>query len=134
VEPTPGELLAAARTVVNRPGPAWGASWPRSAAIFTRQALEDAVKQLWTGPAAGLEKASFTAQLICLRSYLGDDGLARQVHLTWCQLSSACHAHPYELSPTAAELLGWIGTVGDLVAAIGSAATTPSDHDLSKPR
>jgi len=37
-------------------------------------------------------------------------------------LSSACHYHPYELAPTAAELTGWIDDVEALVAELGQAA------------
>jgi hypothetical protein len=118
---TPEELLSAARMVVARADAAWGGSWPRAAAVFTRQALEDVIKLLWTGPAAGLGQASFTAQLVCLRSYLGNDDLARRTHLTWCRLSSACHAHAYELAPTAAELTAWADTVDALIAAVGVA-------------
>jgi len=121
--PSPTQLVAAAREVINRPVAAWGVSWPRAAALFLRQALEDAVRRLWVGPAAGLERATFTAQLVCLRAYLGDTDLARRAHLTWCQLSTACHAHPYELAPTAAELTTWADTVDTLIAAIDRQAS-----------
>jgi cytochrome c5 len=113
--PAAEELLAAARRVVNRPEAAWDGSWPRAAAHLTRQALEDAVRRLWGGPTAGLERATFTAQLVCLREYLGDPHLARRTHLTWSQLSQACHAHPYELAPTAGELRAWAELVQTLL-------------------
>ncbi|HET9689516.1 MAG TPA: hypothetical protein VFP61_00050 [Acidimicrobiales bacterium] len=36
----------------------------------------------------------------------------------WAQLSSACHAHPYELDPTVVELHRWAGVVRRLTAHI----------------
>jgi hypothetical protein len=37
--------------------------------------------------------------------------LPAQLHETWGALSRACHHHPYELSPTAGELVTWIEMV-----------------------
>ena len=37
--------------------------------------------------------------------------LARQVAFAYATLTSACHYHPYELAPTAAELTSWITDV-----------------------
>ena len=34
-----------------------------------------------------------------------------RLHETWGALSRACHHHPYELAPTAAELARWIEVV-----------------------
>jgi hypothetical protein len=58
-----------------------------------------------------LESCPTRQQLICLREYLDDDELAGRVHHAWHALSSACHQHPYELAPTAAELNDWISVV-----------------------
>ena len=44
--------------------------------------------------------------------------LAHQVAFTYAALSNACHYHPYELAPTAAELGGWIEDVTVLVERI----------------
>jgi hypothetical protein len=44
--------------------------------------------------------------------------LAEGVSFTWSGLSWACHQHPYELPPTSSELLGWIGTVEQLITRI----------------
>ena len=78
------------------------------------------------------------AQLLCLPYYLQApslkpqasgqapspksqaDHLAQRVSYAWAGLSGACHQHPYELPPTSAELLGWLGTVEELVADIGA--------------
>lgn len=50
------------------------------------------------------------AQLLCLRE-LADETTAERASHAWWALSRACHHHPYELSPTAAELSGWIASV-----------------------
>lgn len=44
-----------------------------------------------------------------------DEEVARQVTFAYAALTSACHYHPYELAPTAAELTAWIGDVETLV-------------------
>ena len=58
------------------------------------------------------------AQLLCLPHYLGDEELAERASYAWAGLSRACHQHPYELPPTSAELLGWLGTVEELVTRV----------------
>jgi len=122
-EPTPADLLAAARAVADRRA-GWGASWPRVTAALTRQALEDAVRRLWTADEADMADQTMTDQLVCLpwsRRRLEPD-VARQVRYAWSALSQACHAHAYELSPTTAELHRWIDQVDALVAAVERAA------------
>ena len=95
--------------------------WPRATALLTRQALEAALDDLWRRRAPGLELCSARAQLLCLPSYLhGDEELAERVSYTWAALSRACHQHPYELSPTSSELLGWIATVEQLIGRVSS--------------
>jgi hypothetical protein len=59
------------------------------------------------------------AQLICLRSYLGDTDLAVRAGHAWSALRRACHHHPYELAPTATELDGWFAVVGELIRSVG---------------
>ncbi len=46
------------------------------------------------------------AQLICLPSYVNDNGLAGCVVYAWNALSQACHHYAYELAPIAGELSG----------------------------
>jgi anaerobic glycerol-3-phosphate dehydrogenase len=115
--PDPETLLAGARRVIDGPGSGWSGAWPTAAAALTRQALEGAVDRVWSGPTAGMTAASGKAQMVCLPAYLGDDALARETYATWCALSNACHAHPYDLPPTLAELRSWTEVVGRLVAA-----------------
>lgn len=116
---TPADLLCAARDVLERPAAATIASWPRAVALLTRQALEAAVCEAWkASPAtAGMCYCTMKAQLSCLPMYL-DRCLARDISYVWAALSGACHYHPYDLAPTAAELSGWIGSVAAFLAAI----------------
>lgn len=114
--PTPQQLAAGARKALE-PAAAWGAAWPRAAAYLARQALEDAVESTWHGPEIAMRSANRGAQLVSLPFYLGDPDLARRVRQCWHSLSHACHAHPYELSPTVAELTGWLDVVDELVQA-----------------
>ena len=82
--------------------------WPRAAALLARQALEDALDQLWANTFPGVEQASRFTQLACLGQTLGDEVLVADVRRAWTSLSRACHHHHYELGPTAAELDRWI--------------------------
>jgi hypothetical protein len=120
---TPADLLAAARDVLNRPAPATIGGWPRAVALLTRQALEKAVAEYWkvSPTTAGLGSCPMRTQLTCLPTYL-DHRLAHDVNYVWAALSSACHYHPYDLAPTAAELSGWIDSVTALLATIGDMA------------
>lgn len=111
-------LAKGARRALRRSA-GWGPAWPRAAALLARQALEDALDKVWHGSAAGMRGCSTTAQLVSLPFYLADRELARRVRQCWAALSNACHAHPYELSPTVSELEGWLDVVDDLVAVVG---------------
>ena len=76
--------------------------------MLTRQALESLLDVLWEKTSPGMTRVSLRAQLICLPEYLRNDVLAGQVAFTWGALSNACHCHPYELTPTAAEVTPWL--------------------------
>lgn len=114
----PGDLLAMAHDLRRRADPATAGLWPRASALLARQALEAGVRQFWEGRAVGLGGYSMQAQLICLRTYLGDPDLAARTSHAWSALSRACHHHSYELAPTATELEGWFSVVGELVEKI----------------
>ena len=122
---TPGVLLKEARELMARTDSATGGSWPRTSALLTRQALELAVRSHWAAlpGTAGLMSASMRSQLTCLPFYL-DATIAEQVAYVWAALSRACHYHPYELAPTAAELTGWIADVERLTTRVGRATST----------
>lgn len=114
----PGELLAAAHHLLDRPDISTVGLWPRAAALLGRQALELLLDGLWRRQAPGTEGASMRAQLICLPRYLEPE-LAGRVGYAWGRLSSACHQHAYELAPTSAELRGWLRVVEELASSPG---------------
>jgi hypothetical protein len=114
---TPAELLAVARELIARRDASTAGVWPRTAAFLARQALEDAVDDRWAADSAtaSMCNATMWSKLACLPAYL-DKQVAHQVSFAYAALSGACHYHPYELAPTAAELTGWISDVEVLVA------------------
>jgi hypothetical protein len=126
---TPGEMLGAARDLIDRPDAVAAGVWPRTAALLARQALEQAVTALWkaTPETAGLAACPMRSQLICLPAYL-DPATAAQVAYTWAALSGACHYHPYELSPTAAELTSWIDDAARLLTLVANNAAHLEQH------
>jgi hypothetical protein len=115
--PAPATLAAGARRAL-QPSAGWGSAWPRAAAFLARQALEDAVATVWHGQVLPMRLANATAQMVSLPFYLGNQDLAKRVRQCWCSLSNACHAHPYELAPTVAELESWLAVVDELVRAV----------------
>ena len=54
------------------------------------------------------------SQLDCLHVIASDTDAAASAWLAWANLSSACHYHPYELAPSAAELRSLVATVADV--------------------
>jgi hypothetical protein len=114
---TPEELLASASDLIDRPDATTAGVWPRTAALLARQALEAAVDAQWatSSETVGLARATQRSQLICLPCY-ADPAVARQLVFAYAALSGACHFHPYELAPTAAELSRWIKDVENLLA------------------
>lgn len=120
---TPASLLVAARDLLEDPAFASISGWPRAVALLTRQTLEMAIEQFWNAHPAtvGVAACPQKTQLNCLPAYLQPD-LAREVSYVWAALSNACHYHPYELSPTSAELSGWIETTAALLETIGGLA------------
>lgn len=127
---TPAELLAAARDLIERPDVTAVGVWPRTAALLARQALEAAVGAQWAAASetAEMKRAAMRSQLICLPSYI-DAAVARQVAFAYAALSGACHFHPYELAPTAAELGRWINDVETLLAQLAEAAADNAKHE-----
>lgn len=112
---SPHDLAASARAVLERPGSLPRATWPRTAALLARQAVEEAVAAHLARRAPGLERANRATQFVCLRWYVDDPAMARLAHEVWASLSHACHHHVYDLAPTAAELRAWLDDVDRLV-------------------
>jgi hypothetical protein len=104
---------------LRRADPATAGLWPRVSALLARRALEASVVQLWERRSLDLQGCSVRAQLICLRSYLGDAELAARTSHAWSALGRACHHHPYELAPTSTELRAWFAIVGELMQRVG---------------
>ena len=111
----PDDLLALADGLLRRADPATAGLWPRASAILALRALEAGVLRLWERQTLDLRRCPMRAQLICLRTYLGDASLAARTGHAWSALSRACHHHPYELAPTAAELESWFSVVRELI-------------------
>jgi hypothetical protein len=118
------DLLGMARDLLHRADPATAGLWPRASALLARHALEQGLLGLWDLRTLDLQGCSMRAQLICLRSYLGDAELAARTSHAWSALSRACHHHPYELAPTAGELDGWFGVVEKLILKVGASHHT----------
>jgi hypothetical protein len=125
---TPAELLAAANDLMQRPDTLIAGIWPRAAALLARQALEAAMAELWASQpqAAEMSSRSMRSQLLCLTAHL-DPGPASRAAYVFAALSRACHYHPYELAPTAAELTGWLDQAAQIVTQLqtATAATAP---------
>lgn len=88
-----------------------GAVAVRTAALLTRTIVEHALTQRLRTELPGAEAGTLRSQLLCLRTLderLGED--AGQLH---GELSGACHHHPYDLTPTAAEMGMLVERAGD---------------------
>ncbi len=120
-EVDPRGLLDVADRLLGRAEPATAGLWPRASALLGLQALEASLLRLWKSRALDLQGCTMRTQLICLRSYLGDAGLAARAGHAWSALSRACHHHPYELAPTSTELGTWLSVVGELVERVDGA-------------
>ena len=120
----PAQLVEMARELLTRASPKTAGLWPRAAALLARNALEMAVDDYWARRRIPLTSCPTLPQLICLREYLGDGDLAGRVHHAWHALSRACHHHPYELAPTAAELGALVDVVGELLDEVGKGRAT----------
>ncbi len=107
----PGAALRLARELLSRGDPSTAGLWPRAAALLARQALEEAVDAYWQARRVPLDSLPTSTQLICMRMTAADAALPARLHEAWGALSRACHHHPYELAPTAGELVGWIDVV-----------------------
>ena len=117
------EILASARSLLDRASTETSGLWPRAAVLLQRQALEVALKTYWSFRAPGVEECSTRAQFLCLGTYLRSssgataEDVARRAHQAWAALSRAAHFHPYELLPTREELLAWDEVVMEVVEA-----------------
>lgn len=127
VPSSPASLLANARDLMSRTDASTVGVWPRTAALLARQALEDAVDARWTAnqSTAPMIRASMRSQLTCLPAYM-DEAVAHQIAFVYAALTTACHHHPYELAPTAAELTRWIDAVERLIGELAALLDEPA--------
>ncbi len=116
----PRELLRLAEGLLRRADPATAGLWPRASAVLALQALEAGLHDLWGRRDPALQSCPVRAQLLCVRSYLGDASLAVRTSQAWSALHRACHHHAYELAPTAAELRTWLVAAEDLLQAVSA--------------
>jgi hypothetical protein len=112
-------VLIMARGLLRSADPETAGLWSRASALLVCQALEATVLRLWELRTLDLEGCSMRAQLICMRTYLGNPDLAARTGHAWSALSGACHHHAYELSPTLGELQTWFAVVEELIGAVG---------------
>lgn len=82
--------------------------WPRACAWLLRLALEAAVNERWARERPEVVRVSMRARLLSLHSARAlEPTVPARAEYLWAALSRTVHHHPYELSPTAAELRGW---------------------------
>jgi hypothetical protein len=125
-------VLALARDLLLRPEARTAGVWPRASALLGRQALEMALDSFWRERRPGVEACSTHAQLLCLREFWPDREEAGRIHHAWTALTRACHHHPYELAPTAAELEAWFSPVDRLAERVTPSASRP-DPERGRP-
>ena len=101
---SPREVLDLAGHLLARADPLTAGLWPRASALLAARRCESTLARLWVRRQLDLQGCSMRAQLICLRTYLGDADLAARAGHAWSALSRASHHHAYELAPTATEL------------------------------
>lgn len=110
----PTELVEIARDLANKEHRILGSTRNLAAALLLRQALEDALDELWDRTVPGMKPLSTHAQLVSLPFYV-DPSLAARIRFTWHQLSEACHHDAYELPPPRHELDMAADTIDALV-------------------
>ena len=129
---SPEALLGEARRLLEQPNARTAGLWPRAVALLARQALEGALVRYWQGRGlAAVAETSLRSQLLCL-SQLASSEVAGPASYTWAALTSACHAHAYELAPTASELGGWIEAVDGLMRGLRSQVLDSHDELLGR--
>jgi len=107
-------LLAAARATLDGEGTLPPRRRTRAAAVVARAALELAVDARLARHGLVLGGATMRSRLICLGTVV-DPRAGEAAAVAWVGLSSGCHQHAYELSPTWAEITHLIGLVESVV-------------------
>jgi hypothetical protein len=108
------DLIAHARAILDGRTPVPAGQRAYLAAALARQALEDTVERLCAerfGPLG--HPVTMRSRLIVLGTVL-DRETMRGIEIAWAGLSTACHHHAYELTPTTAEISHLIDIVAGL--------------------
>lgn len=103
-------LLALAERYVTDGGP----RHIHMACWLGRQALEMLIAQFLTLVSADAAGWTARSRLAVLTVTFAGTPLPRNTRAAWENLSNACHLHAYELSPTPAEVRGWLEDVRSL--------------------
>jgi hypothetical protein len=119
---TPAEVLSLATSILQRDDFGMHGVWPRAVALLGRQSLEGGLDSLWDRSIPVMKQATRRTQCLCLDQFVRDRDLAEGVRTAWASLSAACHHHPYELSPSAAELRSWLDKVERLITRLDAEA------------
>jgi len=117
----PTALIEISRSMMQGSSGEAAGIWPRACVLLARQALEDALTQLWRMAAPGVESASKKSQLICLGNdpeLRVDPQVAARATYAWHALSMFCHDHAYELQPVLSEIGGWLDEVQAFIDAV----------------
>ena len=89
----------------------------RMACWIARSALEDVVRSRLIQQGQPTGAASMRSALTCLEVATPDEpSVAQRAEYAWSGLSSSCHHHAYELTPTATEAERLIGVVRGLLS------------------
>lgn len=97
-------MLSAARVLLDEPVEELAGSWPRGAAVLTRQAIEATVSYYWQRTVPDMQWATSADRWSALPTYLGDDHSIAEAHYAWSALSEVCHHRGYDLGLTETEL------------------------------
>ncbi|WP_308128467.1 hypothetical protein [Rhodococcoides kroppenstedtii] len=109
----PALALAHAERLLDSSGVATPHS-ARLAAVLARQALEELVSTRCAELGVAVHDATMRSKLVILRS-LDTQERADAAALAWNRLSSVCHHHAFELSPTVAEVRHLCAAVATLL-------------------
>lgn len=94
----------------------------RQTCWIARRGVEQLVERLLRAKNIVMPEATMTSKLITLQVLYDGTEVPRLAWHSWRVLSRACHQHAYELSPTYAEVAGWVEVVHQLAAEAYAAA------------
>lgn len=105
-----GELLAAAKKMLDEPGEETATTWPLAAAVLTRQAIETTLDVHWARTVTAMQYAGRKEQWLALPSYIGRAPEVPAAWYAWTALSEACHHRDYDVGLTQEELRAHLAT------------------------